>query len=274
MLALVAFAANSVFCRVALKDENIDAASFTIVRLASGALMFVFLLLLQKKTAVIMVRPTATRMLSAFMLFLYAIAFSFAYVTLDTATGALVLFGTVQLSMLLMSWLRGGRFGAVEIMGIVVSFSGLIYLLYPALATPNLMGFALMVIAGIAWGAYTLLGRGSSQPLLDTASNFILTVPLLIILAFVFWPTLDMSATGIIWACLSGVLASALGYTIWYAVLPSLTTTASAVMQLSVPVIAALGGVVIVSEPLTLRIAIASTLVLGGILLVIKAKKA
>lgn len=274
MLALVAFAANSVFCRVALKDENIDAATFTIVRLASGALMFVFLLLLQKKTAVIMVRPTATRMLSAFMLFLYAIAFSFAYVTLDTATGALVLFGTVQLSMLLMSWLRGGRFGAVEIMGIVVSFSGLIYLLYPALATPNLMGFALMVIAGIAWGAYTLLGRGSSQPVLDTASNFILTVPLLIILAFVFWPTLDMSATGIIWACLSGVLASALGYTIWYAVLPSLTTTTSAVMQLSVPVIAALGGVVIVSEPLTLRIAIASTLVLGGILLVIKAKKA
>ena len=273
ILALIAFAANSLFCRLALMDENIDAASFTLIRMLSGAAMFVLLLSLQRRIPAILVKPTPKRMLSALMLFIYAAAFSFAYITLETATGALVLFGTVQLSMLLIGWFKGSRFTLIESVGIAVSFGGLVYLLYPQAATPSLNGFVLMTFAGFAWGVYTLLGRGSSEPMIDTASNFVLTIPLVVLLTLVCWPSLDISAIGALWAVLSGVLASALGYTIWYAVLPSLRTTSAAVMQLSVPVIAAIGGVLLVAEPITQRLLIASVLVLGGILLVVTAKK-
>ncbi len=211
--------------------------------------------------------------MSALMLFIYAIAFSFSYISLDTGTGALVLFGSVQITMILISLFSGTRLHTAEWLGVFIAFSGFVYLVLPDVTTPTFIGFVLMTMAGIAWGMYTLNGRGSKYPLSDTAYNFLRTAPIVIVLALISLPYIELTTEGIILAVLSGSVASGLGYTIWYTALRGLSTTEAAVVQLSVPVIAATGGVVFVNEVITLRLAIASVLILGGILAVILGRR-
>lgn len=265
-LALIAFAANSVLCRLALGEEAIDASSFTVIRLLSGATVLLTIISINRnKTSL----PTKGSWSASLMLFLYAITFSFAYITLDTGTGALILFGSVQITMILLSLISGTRLHITEWAGIAVAFTGFVYLILPGVTAPSTIGFLLMTIAGIAWGIYTLMGRGSKNPLMDTAYNFLRTIPLVIILVIVAIKTAHYSFEGILFAALSGGIASGIGYTIWYIALGGLSTTQAAVVQLLVPVIAALGGVIFVSEIVTLRLIVSATMILGGILMVV-----
>lgn len=269
-IALIAFAANSVLCRLALGEEIIDASSFTIIRLFSGIVTLLIILLITKQNN--HERNTQKGSWSAsFFLFFYAITFSFAYLTLTTGTGALILFGSVQITMIAYSMMTGHRLHSSEWIGVVLAFIGFIYLIYPDIATPSIVGFALMSLSGVAWGLYTLKGRGSKNPLIDTAYNFTRTLPLLIILAILSlsFNSYSFSSKGVILAILSGSIASGIGYTIWYSALRGLTAIQAAVLQLLVPVIAALGGVIFVSEAITLRLVISASLILGGIACVI-----
>lgn len=265
--ALVAFAFNSILCRLALGTGVIDAFSFTVIRLVSGALILLLLLVAGGK--ITSGRGGSWR--GATMLFMYAICFSLAYIELDTATGALILFAAVQLTMIAVATLRGEHLNGFEWAGVLIAMGGLIYLLLPSASAPSAIGFALMVAAGIAWGFYTLIGRGSSQAMGDTSWNFVRTVPLA--LALVFWAVVSgdwhMTGSGVLLAVLSGALASGLGYTAWYIALAGLDISQAAVLQLLVPVIAAAGGVFIVSELLTPNLVIASVIILGGITIVL-----
>ncbi len=269
LFALVAFAANSVLCRMALGDDTIDAVSFTVVRLLSGMAMLVIILKIVGRQGG---ASTKGSWLSSLMLFLYAVAFSYAYISLDTATGALVLFGSVQITMVLVSVMTGTRLHVSEWFGLLIAFAGFVYLMLPGATTPSFPGFVLMTVAGIAWGVYTLRGRGSAYPLSDTAFNFARTAPLVVVLALIAIPAVELSSEGIILAVLSGAVASGIGYTVWYMALGGLTATEAAVVQLSVPVIAAIGGVVLVSEAITVRLAVAGVMILGGILAVISGR--
>ncbi len=264
-LALIAFAANSVLARLALGNETIDASSFTVIRLLSGSLVLLIIITISRNTG----SPGKGSWPASFMLFLYAITFSYAYIVLDTGTGALILFGAVQITMILLSFISGTRLHYTEWVGVLVAFTGFVYLILPGVTTPSVFGFLLMTIAGIAWGGYTLRGRGSKNPLRDTASNFIRTTPLVIILAIATINNSHYTAEGILLALLSGGLTSGIGYTLWYIALGGLSVTQAAVLQLSVPVIAAVGGVIFVSEAITSRLTISSIMVLGGILMVI-----
>lgn len=265
-LSLLAFAANSVLCRLALGEKVIDATGFTVIRLCSGALVLYLLLLMKTRSRIDL--NSAGSCKGSIYLALYAITFSYAYVSVDTATGALVLFATVQLTMLLVGVLQGKRLSLAEGGGVALAFTGLLYLLLPSVQTPSLLGFLLMVVSGIAWGLYSLNGRSSVNPLLDTAGNFIRTLPLMLLLVTVLWTQLNVSLYGFWLAVCSGALASALGYSLWYRVLPLLQSTQAAVIQLLVPPLATAGGVVFVGEDLSLRLIIASALTLGGILIV------
>lgn len=269
LAALIAFAANSVLCRLALKDAMIDAASFTAIRLLSGILMFLILYRFTVKPNAANQQRTSGSWKSAGLLFIYAASFSFAYISLDTGTGALVLFGAVQLTMIAMQFFAGKRLHLAEWFGVTVSFSGLVYLVYPTLATPSLMGSILMGLSGVAWGIYTLRGRGATDPMWQTALNFYFTLPLVITLGIVSFPMLNVSAYGVMLAVVSGALASALGYTLWYIALRGLSSIEAAVVQLSVPIIAAFGGVLFVAESISLRLVLACLLVLGGIVVVL-----
>ena len=265
-LALIAFAANSVLCRLALGNEAIDAASFTVIRLLSGT---VVLLIIIGATRNITGASTKGSWSASFMLFLYAITFSYAYISLDTGTGALILFGSVQITMILLSLLSGTRLHFTEWAGVTIAFTGFVYLILPGVTTPSTIGFLLMTIAGIAWGIYTLKGRGSKSPLMDTAYNFLRTTPLVVLLVILTINNVNYSSEGILLALLSGGITSGIGYTIWYIALGGLSSTQAAVLQLLVPVIAALGGVIFVSEAITSRLIISATMVLGGILMVV-----
>lgn len=207
------------------------------------------------------------------MLFSYAALFSFAYVSLDTGVGALVLFGSVQVSLLIVGLLRGERYTWLEISGLMLACSGLVYLVYPELSRPTLGGFLMMALAGVAWGFYTLAGQGSEQPLVDTNSNFVKAVPMALVLSAVLYGTISISPFGLLMAVASGAITSGLGYAIWYAALPNLSISQAGVMQLLVPIIAAAGGVLFASEVISQRLIVAAVLTLGGILLVIMAKK-
>jgi drug/metabolite transporter (DMT)-like permease len=209
---------------------------------------------------------------ASFMLFLYAISFSYAYISLDTGTGALILFGSVQITMILLSLISGTRLHFTEWTGVTIAFAGFVYLILPGVTTPSTTGFLLMTVAGIAWGTYTLHGRGSKNPLMDTAYNFFRTTPLVILLAITTINTTNYSSEGIFLALLSGGITSGIGYTIWYIALGGLSSTQAAVLQLSVPVIAAMGGVIFVSEAITFRLTVSATMVLGGILMVVSGR--
>lgn len=269
--ALIAFAANSVLCRLALGEEVIDAASFTAIRLLSGILVLIFILKLSQSNTPL---ASSGSWSAGLKLFIYAIAFSYAYLGLDTGMGALILFASVQITMILIGLLSGSRFHFVEWIGALIAFGGFVYLVLPGISAPPLFEFALMSIAGLAWGLYTLAGKGSKNPLADTASNFTRTLPLVAVLIALTFQSAELSSKGLLLAVLSGGLASGVGYSVWYLALRSLSEIQAAVLQLSVPVIAGLGGVVLASEVLSLRLVLASVLILGGVLIVIIGKRA
>lgn len=270
IFALVCFAFNSILCRLALKTDEIDAPSFTAIRLISGGVtLFVIFSVFGKKDA----EKGKANWLSAFWLFLYAICFSFAYLGLTTATGALILFGSVQLTMIVFALVKGERPRRLEWLGLIFAFGGLVYLVLPGLESPPVSSAVLMIAAGAAWGFYTLRGRGSTNPLADTAGNFLRSVPFVVLAALPFLASIHLSAKGVLLAVLSGAVASGIGYSVWYAALKFHTATRAAVLQLSVPAIAALGGVVFLTESVSMRLILASLLILGGIGLVIWGRK-
>lgn len=267
--ALIAFAANSILCRLALGDLAIDAAGFTIIRLSSGAIvLFVILVVFNRKGS----PPAKGSWISSSMLFIYAAAFSFAYVTLDTGTGALILFGAVQLTMIIAAVISGDKLHLLEWVGVVIAFTGFVYLVIPNVTTPSFTGFILMALAGIAWGFYTIRGKGSKNPLADTTQNFARTLPFIAMLALLTINDIHLSQKGVLLAVFSGGAASGIGYTIWYTALRGLSTTQAAVVQLFVPVLAALGGVMFVSEIISIRLALSALMILGGIALIIFGK--
>ncbi|HEY8563795.1 MAG TPA: DMT family transporter [Pyrinomonadaceae bacterium] len=270
IFALLCFAFNSILCRLALKSDEIDAPAFTVVRLVSGAIaLYIALSFFGAKDA----EKEKANWLSAFFLFAYAICFSFAYLGLTTATGALVLFGAVQLTMILGALVKGEKPRPAEWLGLALAFGGLVYLVLPGLEAPPPTSAALMIFAGVAWGFYTARGRGSASPLADTAGNFARSVPFVVLAALPFLAKSHLSAKGVLLAVLSGAVASGLGYTVWYAALKYHTATRAAVFQLTVPAIAAAGGVIFLDENVSLRLFVASALILGGIGLVIFGKK-
>jgi drug/metabolite transporter (DMT)-like permease len=264
LLAMVAFASNSVFCRLALRQTTIDAASFTFIRILSGAIAL-WLIVITRKSG----RTIAGSWPSALTLFGYAAAFSFAYITLSAGTGALLLFGAVQATMILWGLRKGERFNARQWFGLAIALGGLVALVFPGLSAPPIGGALLMTGAGIAWGIYSLRGKGAGDPTSVTAGNFwrcvLLTAALS--MALVRWTNLDPA--GIRYAIASGAIASGVGYVIWYSALPGLKATTAATVQLSVPVLATFGGILFLSESITLRFLLASLLILGGIGLVI-----
>ncbi|MDT3670129.1 MAG: DMT family transporter [Aromatoleum sp.] len=262
--AMLAFAANSLLCRIALRDAHIDAASFTAIRLASGALMLWLLVRLRGGR----IGPHGNWP-SAFALFAYAAAFSYAYLTLPAAAGALLLFGAVQATMIGYGLWRGERLDAVQWTGLALAGGGLVGLLLPGLSAPPAGGAALMIASGIAWGIYSLRGRDAGNATAVTAGNFVRALPFAAVLGLTMLARADFDAAGVAYAVASGALASGLGYAIWYSALPGLRATSAATVQLSVPVIAALGAAMFLAEPVTLRLALASAAVLGGIALVI-----
>jgi drug/metabolite transporter (DMT)-like permease len=263
-IAMVAFAGNSLLCRLALKQTGIDAASFTFVRIFSGAVAL---------WLVASVRKDAWRRdgnwPSALALFAYAAAFSFAYITLSAATGALLLFGAVQTTMISWGVRRGERLRVRQFAGLALALAGLVVLLFPGLSAPPLVGSILMLGAGVAWGIYSLRGKTVSDPVSATAGNFLRAVPFAAVLIVALFPRAHVDLAGIGYAMLSGAVASGAGYVIWYTALPGLKAASAATVQLSVPVLAAAGGILLLGEPLTLRFLFASITVLGGIALVV-----
>lgn len=268
-LALIAFAANSVLCRLALQEETIDASSFTAIRLLAGIIVLQVIISLDRNKKELHAKGS---WLASFMLFLYAITFSLAYITLDTGTGALILFGSVQISMVCLSLFSGTRLHFTEWIGLIMAFTGFVYLVLPGVTAPSTIGFLLMTIAGAAWGAYSLKGRNSEKPLMDTAYNFLRTIPFVLVLVVITYKNAVYSSEGLLLAIISGGITSGLGYTIWYMALAGLSATQASVLQLLVPVIAAFGGVLFVSEALTLRLTISAGMILGGILMVVSGK--
>jgi drug/metabolite transporter (DMT)-like permease len=264
-LAMLAFAGNSLLCRVALRDTEIDAASFTSIRLASGAL--ILLLVLRVRGG----RPGAAGSWEAAgCLFGYAAAFSFAYRQLPAATGALLLFGSVQTAMLGWAVATGERLRRLQLVGLLIAVGGLVYMLMPGLSAPPIRSAAFMIAAGLFWAGYSLLGRGVKDPVRATAGNFLRAVPFAAALSLATASgTTSVDHVGALYAMASGAVTSGLGYVLWYAGLPSLTAASAAVIQLSVPAIAALGGVVLLAEPLSSRLVIASITIMGGIALTI-----
>lgn len=262
-LALGAFAANSVLARLALGTGHIDPASFTAIRLLSGA---VALGLLLRARGGARATPTG-RWAGALLLFLYAAPFSFAYVTLPTGTGALVLFGAVQLTMIGAGLRAGERPQVREWAGLLAACSGLVYLNLPGLGSPAPIGVALMAVAGASWGLYSLRGQSAGSPLPRTAASFLLAAPLGVVLAVARMGSLHMSTPGVLAAIASGALASGGGYAIWYSVLPSLSATRAGTIQLAVPVLAAAGGVAVLGEQISLRLVLSAVTILGGVAL-------
>jgi drug/metabolite transporter (DMT)-like permease len=268
-LALIAFAGNSVLCRLALKDGSIDAASFSTVRLVSGALALLLILHLTNRGT----RPASYgSWMSAAMLFLYAVCFSFAYISLDTGIGALILFGMVQATMVAGALWAGDRPSVAEWVGWLLAVSGFVYLVSPGLSAPSPLGSALMAIAGIGWGIYSLRGRNEPFALAGTTYNFVRSVPLVIVVSALSLQQIHLSANGIILAVLSGAVTSGVGYAIWYTALRSISTMRAAMVQLSVPVLAAAGGVFFMAESVSFRLIASSSLILGGIFLAIFGK--
>lgn len=267
-VAMLAFAANSLLCRLALQRKGIDPASFSSIRLVAGALTLAVIVRARPDRP----SPGRTDWLAAAMLFAYVAFFSFAYLSLSAGTGALILFGAVQLTMFSAGLRAGEHFGPIAWTGLVLAVAGLVYLVSPGIAAPPALGAALMAIAGVAWGVYSLRGRAVNDPLAATASNFARAVPLALLLSLLFAASAQGDAGGVALAMASGAVTSGIGYVIWYSALPGLSAMRAATVQLSVPPIAALGGVVFLSEAITPRLAAASAAILGGIALVLTSR--
>ncbi|MCA1622972.1 MAG: DMT family transporter [Acidobacteria bacterium] len=268
--ALVAFALNSILCRLALGTKEIDAASFTTIRLLSGVVTLIAISsFFGKKES----KTKGGNWLSAFFLFGYAICFSFAYVNLTTGTGALILFTTVQATMIFVALWSGDRPRILEWIGLFFALGGLIYLVFPGLTAPPLLSSVFMFAAGVSWGFYTLRGKGSANPLKDTTGNFVRAVPMIILASLPFIFQIHLSNKGVLLAVLSGSFASGIGYSVWYAALKFHTATRAAILQLSVPALSAIGGVIFLSEAVSVRLLIATVFILGGIAMAILGRK-
>jgi len=268
-LAMIAFAGNSLLCRLALKQTAIDAASFTLIRIVSGALCLSIIVQIRRGTL-----RNAGSWLSALALFGYAALFSFAYLRLAAGTGALLLFGAVQATMIFWALRKGERLRLGQIAGLFLALAGLVALVFPGLTAPPLGAAVVMLGAGIAWGIYSLRGKGGGDPLRATAGNFLRALPFVLLLTLVTLRSANLDRAGVGYAIASGALASGIGYAIWYTALPALKASGAATVQLSVPVLAAAGGIAFLGEPITLRFALASIAVLGGIALVIFERRA
>ena len=266
MLALCAFAANSLLCRQALGQGLIDPASFTTVRMICGAITLGVIAWPSSGMGGI---RAAFDYRAAAMLFIYMACFSFAYRSLTAATGALILFGAVQLTMFGIALRRGEAFSRISWLGLLLALGGLVYLVSPGVTAPSPVGAGLMAAAGLAWGLYSLRGRKARDPLSATTANFLVGVPAVLLLSLFFLRSFETTPEGLLLAALSGALASGLGYVVWYAALRGLTATRAATVQLSVPVIAAGGGVLLLAEPLSARLVLASIATLGGVALVL-----
>lgn len=267
-IAMIAFAANSLLCRAALSDTNIDAVSFTTIRLISGA--GILWLAAKIRSGRYSGRGN---WISAFALFAYAAGFSFAYVSLPAATGALLLFGAVQTTMIGRGIWMGERLRKLQLAGLILAIGGLVGLLLPGLSAPPLFGSILMIVAGAAWGVYSLRGKSVGDPYKVTTGNFIRSIPITAALSLVMYGSASVDSAGFWYAILSGAIASGMGYVIWYTALPMLKATTAATVQLSVPVIAALGGIMFLQEAVNQRLVLASIAILGGIAMVILEKK-
>lgn len=277
LVAMVAFAGNSLLTRAALRGGGIDAASFTAIRIVSGATALWLIVHLRNRPGSVRAAGTWG---SGIALFAYAAAFSLAYLSLTAATGALLLFGAVQVTMITAGRIGGERLSGVQALGLALAFGGLVGMLLPGLSAPPIGGALLMVLAGVAWGLYSLRGRsavaGGSDPTVVTAGNFMLAAPLALGLVGVAWVVttgVQVDPAGVGLAVVSGAVTSGMGYAVWYAALTGLTATTAATVQLSVPVITAVAGVSLLGESLTLRLVLASAAVLGGIALVILARR-
>jgi drug/metabolite transporter (DMT)-like permease len=295
--AMIAFASNSLLCRAALKQTDIDAATFTFTRISSGAAALWLLMHVRGRTIANRTASPSVEIFSslspvtrlprrssakadrlplrngtwssALALFVYAAAFSFAYVTLSAGTGALLLFGAVQATMILWGLHKGEWLNTIQIVGFIVAVTGLAVLVFPGLSAPPLAGSILMLAAGVAWGIYSLRGKGEQNPASVTTGNFVRAVPFATALSIIFAPRAHVDLAGITYAVISGAVTSGLGYIIWYSALPALKAASAATVQLSVPVLAATGGILLLGEPITLRHMLASVAVLGGIALVV-----
>ena len=268
-LALSAFAANSLLTRVALGEQLLDAASFTLLRIVSAILMLRILLVFLQPADVKRPRISLKLSLPSVYLSVYALCFSYAYISLSTGTGAIILFTCVQMSMLFINYLSGERLSIRQVLGVLLAFSGFIYLMLPTLRSPSLFGFVLMSIAGIAWGLYSISGRQSQSALVDTYGNFLQSWPWLIVLLIFSANTLTFSWQGMILAIASGALASALGYALWFMIVKRIAISSAAVLQLLVPVLASMAGWLFYHESLSVPFLVASSLILIGLLLVV-----
>ena len=262
---MVAFAANSLLCRLALGQEQIDAASFTSIRVGAGVITLCLILIARSKRLAL--APMNWRSVAG--LAAYMVCFSFAYITLNAGAGALILFGAVQITMFIVALRSGEHFAPLSWAGLALAIAGLVYLVSPGLSAPDPLGAVLMAAAGVAWGAYSLVGRGAADPLAATTTNFLYTLPIVLGVSLVSFSDAALSTPGIILAIASGAVASGCGYVIWYAALRGLTATRAAVVQLSVPVIAAIGAAVFLAEPITLRLILASLATIGGVAIVL-----
>ncbi len=273
LLSLSAFAANSLITRFALEETAIDEASFIMLRVVSGAL-FLWLFLAIKKDKKIVQGGT---WFAAFALFIYAVSFTYGYGLIAAGTGALLLFGSVQITMTVAGYREGERLNVIQLVGFVLALAGLVILMLPGISAPSFMGAFLMCISGIAWSIYTLQGRGASSPAASTAGNFIKAAPMAILLWLIVYlstnNTIDLANIGVIYALLSGIVTSGIGYIIWYSVLPELKATQAAIVQLSVPLLVTLAGALLLNEAITLRIIIASMTILIGTILVLTFKR-
>ncbi len=265
ILAMTAFAANSLLCRMALKSFHIDAASFTAVRIISGAVVLWMLVRLSKRNI-----PASGNWLSAFTLFAYAAAFSFAYIGLSAGTGALILFGSVQATMIVYGLWSGERLAGQQKFGLMLALGGLVAFTAPGISAPPLVATALMLLAGIAWGVYSVRGKGAAAPLHMTAGNFLRAVPLGLLLLLMFLPNAQADGLGVTLAIFSGAIASGAGYAIWYSVVREIRMTTAAIMQLSVPIIASLGGMLFLKEAITLHLILSSAAILSGIAMAVR----
>jgi len=284
---MIAFASNSILCRAALRDTVIDAASFTFIRIFSGAVALWLIVAIRSSTSSVADRqisgsgahraPLQGNWPSAFALFVYAAAFSFAYNTLAAGTGALLLFGAVQATMIFWGLSRGERLRALQIVGLILAVTGLIVLVSPGITAPPLVGSILMLSAGIAWGVYSIRGKVRAGLAFDaiaaTTGNFLRAVPFAALVSVIAIRQMHLNSLGVIYAVISGAITSGLGYVIWYTVLPQIKATSAAVVQLSAPVLVATGGILLLAEPITLRYVTASIAVLGGIFLVVIEKE-
>jgi len=267
-LAMIAFAGNSLLCRMALKHTVIDPATFTLIRMLSGAIALWLIVSMRTGS-----RVQRGNWPSALALFAYAAAFSFAYVDLSAGMGALLLFGAVQATMILFGLWKGERLNGWQVTGLAAALGGLVALVLPGLSAPPPGSAILMVGAGVAWGVYSLRGKGAGDPLATTAGNFLRAVAFAAGLSLLFLSLAHADVQGVVYAIASGALTSGVGYAIWYAALRGPTATGAATVQLSVPVIAAIGGVLLLGESITLRLLGASAAILGGIALVIARQK-